>query len=309
MNICVSVIVPIYNVSSYIERCTRALLEQTLQNVEFIFVDDASPDNSIEILERVIADFPQRKSQIKVLHNKKNLGLAATRFVGMDVAQGDFVIHCDSDDWVELNMLEVMYEKAIAENADIVCCEAIKERVDNRSLYSYDYDEETQNNGLLALNFSEIHIAIWNKLIRRSLFTDHKIRNYEGINMAEDSALTVRLRYYSKKTVVIHQPFYHYNRLNQHSMVANVNEKSAKEKIRLAALLEEFFRKNNDYQRFIHVVNFYKFESKQYYIRVKRDLKQWRSIYPECHADILRFKQLTPIGRIKWWFIANMPLM
>lgn len=309
MNICVSVIVPIYNVSSYIERCTRTLLGQTLQNVEFIFVDDASPDNSIEKLERVIADFPQRKPQIKVLHNKKNLGLAATRFVGMDVAQGDFVIHCDSDDWVELNMLEVMYKKAIAEDADIVCCEAIKERIDNRSLYSYDYDEETLNNGLLALNFREIHIAIWNKLIRRSLFTVHEIHNYEGINMAEDSALTVRLRYYSKKTVIIHQPFYHYNRLNQHSMVANANEKSAKEKIRLAALLEEFFRKNNDYQRFIHVINFYKFESKQYYIREKRDLKQWRSIYPECHTDILRFKQLTPIGRIKWWIIANMPLM
>lgn len=220
-----------------------------------------------------------------------------------------YVIHCDSDDWVELNMLEVMYKKAIAEDADIVCCEAVKERIDNRSLYSYDYDEETLNNGLLALNFREIHIAIWNKLIRRSLFTDHEIHNYEGINMAEDSALTVRLRYYSKKTVIIHQPFYHYNRLNQHSMIANANEKSAKEKIRLAALLEEFFRKNNDYQRFIHVINFYKFESKQYYIREKRDLKQWRSIYPECHTDILRFKQLTPIGRIKWWIIANMPLM
>lgn len=309
MNICISVIVPIYNVSPYIERCTRTLLEQTLQNVEFIFVDDASPDNSIEILERVIADFPQRKSQIKVLHNKKNLGLAATRFVGMDVAQGDFVIHCDSDDWVELDMLEAMYEKAIAEDADIVCCEAIKERIDNRSLCSYGYDEETLNNGLLALNFREIHIAIWNKLIRRSLFTDYEIRNYEGINMAEDSALTVRLRYYSKKTVIVHQPFYHYNRLNQHSMVANVNEQSAKEKIRLAALLEDFFRKNNDYPRFIHVVNFYKFESKQYYIRVKRDLRQWHSIYPECHTDIMRFRQLTLIGRIKWWIIANMPLI
>lgn len=305
----VSVIVPVYNVASYIERCVRSLLGQTLQNVEFIFVDDATPDDSIRILKRVMEEFPQRKPQIRILHNQQNLGLAATRFVGMDVAQGDYVIHCDSDDWVELDMLEVMYRKAIAEDADLVCCEAIKERTDGRTLYTYNYDEENLQNGLLALNLGEIHVAIWNKLIRRSLFIEHGIRNFNGINMGEDSALTVRLRYYSNKTVIVHRPFYHYNRLNQQSMVANISEKSVKEKIRLAALLEDFFQRNSNYMDFVHVVNFYKFDSKQYYIRVKKDIRQWRSIYPECHKDIWKFKQLTLMGRIKWWIVANMPIM
>ena len=153
MHISISAIIPIYNVSKYIERCTRTLMEQSFQNVEFIFVNDCTPDNSIEILRNTLRDYPHRHPFVKIINNPKNLGLAATRFVGMSEAKGDYVWHCDSDDWVEKDMLQKMYDKAIIEDADIVCCEATKEYTDHSILCKYDYDKETLENGIVfALN-------------------------------------------------------------------------------------------------------------------------------------------------------------
>ena len=102
----VSVVVPIYKVESFIARCIHSLLEQTLTDVEYIFVDDASPDGSIAVLRRVLADYPERSNHIKVLTHAKNKGLPAARNTGLAVAQGEYIFHCDSDDFVDSTMLE-----------------------------------------------------------------------------------------------------------------------------------------------------------------------------------------------------------
>ena len=305
----VSVIVPIYNVSKFIERCVRSLMEQTYPYIEYIFVDDATPDDSMAILERVLQEYPQKHTQITVLHNTQNRGLAKSRFIGQDKATGEYVMHCDSDDWVEHDMIKTMIETALNNEADMVCCEAVKETSSGKYYYKYEYDEETRENGLLALNLTEIHLAVWNKLIRRNLFLEHDIRYYEEINMGEDSALTVRLRYFSKKTIIVHKPFYHYNRLNQDSLVRQISENGIRQRIRLAKHLEEFFKAMGEEEKYRRVINYYKFDSKQPYMRINHDFKKWRSIYPECHADIFHFKSLTMQGRFKWWICAYMPLL
>lgn len=300
----VSIIIPIYNVAAYIERCARSLFAQTYPDIEFIFVDDASPDNSIEILKKVIADFPARKNQIHVLHNPHNKGLAATRFVGIDAANGDYILNIDSDDWIEPTMVEEMMQAAIKSDADIVCCDIIKECPDHQEILSYDYDEETLENGMLAMNFREQHISLCNKLIRKSLLDDNNIHNYPGINMGEDSALTVRLRYFSRKTVIVHKAFYHYNLSRPDSMVAKISEEKVRERIELAKRIEEFFVGQREEDRFREVINFYKFQSKDWYLRERRDLRKWASIYPECHRDIRHFRTLTRLGRLKWRLAA-----
>ena len=98
----VSVIIPIYKVEKFIERCVCSLMEQTLQEVEYIFVDDATPDKSIEVLERCLTLYPNRKSVI--LHHAQNQGLPAARNTGLQVASGKYIFHCDSDDYVEQDM-------------------------------------------------------------------------------------------------------------------------------------------------------------------------------------------------------------
>ena len=121
----VSVIVPVYGVEKYIERCDRSLFEQTLEDIEFIFVDDCTPDKSIEILKNVLEDYPLRKKQVLIISHEKNMGLPIARQSGLKVASGDYIIHCDSDDWVDTTMYEKMYNKAIEDGSDVVVCDSL----------------------------------------------------------------------------------------------------------------------------------------------------------------------------------------
>ena len=107
----VSVIIAVYGAEKYIEKCARSLFEQTLDDIEYIFVDDCTPDKSMDILISVLSDYPNRNNQINIIHNLTNLGLGSTHTIGMKAATGDYLIHCDPDDWVEHNMYELLYNK------------------------------------------------------------------------------------------------------------------------------------------------------------------------------------------------------
>ena len=105
----VSAIIPVYNVSSFIRKSVKSLMGQTLQDVEFIFVDDSTPDDSIEILEGELKNYPHRTGQVRIIHHQQNKGLPSARNTGLKAATGEYVYHCDSDDWMEPEMLEKMY--------------------------------------------------------------------------------------------------------------------------------------------------------------------------------------------------------
>ena len=120
----VSVCIPVYGVEKYIERCARSLFEQTMTDgIEFIFVNDCTNDRSIEILEQILSEYPQRKNQVKIIHHDTNQGLTGARNTALKYAQGEYIIHCDSDDWVDIKMYENMYNKAIETDADMVYCD------------------------------------------------------------------------------------------------------------------------------------------------------------------------------------------
>lgn len=215
----ISVCIPIYKVEKYIEQCACSLFEQTIkEEIEFIFVDDCTPDKSIEILKEVLAKYPNRKDQVTILHHKKNKGLVAARNTALAVARGDYIIHCDSDDWVDLNMYESMYKKAVETNADMVYCDFMMNYNDGREkkifikeYLSPDMLFEKMSNPI-AFN------SLWNKIFKReiALSTDIKIPEY--ICMSED-LLRVSLMLAKCKSVA-HTPycFYHY-RQNAMSLV------------------------------------------------------------------------------------------
>ena len=113
----VSVIIPIYKVEAFIERCATTLMEQTLREVEYIFVDDATPDSSIQVLEEVVTRYPERKEQVHIVHHGTNKGLPAARNTGLSLATGEYIFHCDSDDYVDQSYLLEM--RQALENADI----------------------------------------------------------------------------------------------------------------------------------------------------------------------------------------------
>lgn len=108
-----SVIIPVYKVERYIERCANSLFGQSMsENIEFIFVDDYSPDNSIPIVHKVLRQYPKRLFQVRFLRNESNRGLAYSRQRGIEAAKGEYIAHCDSDDWVETQMYQALIDKA-----------------------------------------------------------------------------------------------------------------------------------------------------------------------------------------------------
>ena len=119
----VSILVPVYNVSDFIERCLHTLFRQTYPNIQYIFVDDCSPDRSVEIIQDVLKDYPQRKDDVKIIKHEKNRGLAAARNTGLENAEGDFILNIDSDDFIELDMVELMFGKTKEEEDNIVVCD------------------------------------------------------------------------------------------------------------------------------------------------------------------------------------------
>lgn len=116
----VSVLVPIYQTEDFMERCARSVFEQTYKNLEYVFVDDGSTDNSICTLQRVLDDYPERKSHCKIIKHLQNKGLAAARNTAIANCHGDFVCHVDSDDWIEPYAIQSLVNKQYETGADFV---------------------------------------------------------------------------------------------------------------------------------------------------------------------------------------------
>lgn len=129
----VSIIVPIYNVEKYLDRCIQSLLNQTLKDIEIILVDDGSPDNC----PNKCNEYALRDNRIKVIH-KKNAGLGFARNSGLEIAESEYIAFIDSDDYVDLRMFEILLEEIERQNADAIFCGTRKELQDNKFLYSHE---------------------------------------------------------------------------------------------------------------------------------------------------------------------------
>lgn len=204
----VSVIIPVYGVEKYIERCARSLFEQTLDDIEYLFINDCTPDKSMEILKDILKDYPHRNSQVLFHSMKKNSGQAAVRKWGIQHATGEYLIHCDSDDWVDVDMYRSMYEKAIEEDADVVICDYV---MSNGLEYGKDYKGciiEDKNIFIEQLLNRKVTWSLWNKLFKRGVCYDNIV--YPTCNMAEDYALCAQSLLLVQKIAYIPIPYYYY---------------------------------------------------------------------------------------------------
>lgn len=215
----VSILVPIYKVEPYIERCVRSLFEQTYPELEYVFVDDCTPDSSCSILQNTLEEYPHRKSMTKIIHHKINRGLAAARNSALDNATGEFVCVVDSDDWLERDAVDVLVRKQQETDSDIITGNAFihyDDRVENL-IYSPDRDKKRILIQLLKDTWT-MCTFIWGRLYRRSLFEDHHIRCMEGYNYAEDRYQVVRLFFFANKFDFIEDGIYHYEKRNEASI-------------------------------------------------------------------------------------------
>lgn len=196
----VSILVPVYGVEQVIETCAESLFAQTYEQLEYIFVDDCSPDRSIEVLQQVLSRFPHRSRQVSILRHDVNRGLGAARLTALMAATGDFVMHVDSDDWLATDAVELLLNKQQETDADIVDGGYVESYSDGtqRTVTPWHGSKETYLKLLLAQN--TLSHQIWARLIRRSLHLDNHILPMEGVNQAEDYCVIPRIIWFAQRT-------------------------------------------------------------------------------------------------------------
>ena len=200
----VSVIVPVYNVEEYLPKCLDSLINQTLKDIEIIVVNDGSPDNS----QKIIDEYRKKDKRI-ISIVKENGGLGSARNVGLEKAKGEYIVYVDSDDWIELDMLEQMYNQGIDENADIVICgykSVYPTREEIYSISSNIISDTLENKNSKIFNT----VSVWCKIYKRDFLIKTKIKFVEDKVWYEDFAYTVKLLSQTKKISFVNKPFYNY---------------------------------------------------------------------------------------------------
>ncbi len=205
----VSVTVPVYNNSNYLRQCLDSLQAQTLKEIEFILVDDGSTDDS----GRICDEYAKRDSRFRVIH-QKNGGLAVARQTALEVSKGLYFCTCDADDWVELDMYERLYKKAVDTDADIVMCDYWSEYPNGRQVSTVYGKDPSQRLDLFddALN-GKFPPQVWSKMFKREeIFQKYSLFWESGINLGEDYLLTLKILQNDVKVVYVPCQLYHYRR-------------------------------------------------------------------------------------------------
>ncbi len=293
----VSIIVPIYGVERYIERCAVSLFEQTYKDIEYIFVNDATPDKSIEILEGVIARYPQRQNSIKIIHHPHNKGLSAARNTGIDASIGNYILHVDSDDYLASYAIEHLLFKTVETQADILLFDTnvITHNVVKIERVLYHNKEKY----LRCLIQHTAKCAHWNKFYNADFVRQTGIRSDERIRLAEDYAVTPRLVHQAKKIAVLHEPLYFYETTNQASYVHNLTRASIESQYLADKILIEYFTSVQDADKYADVVSVLPQRSMVSLIK-NTDRSSWPDIldvYRGCLSYTVN-KGMTPVNRI-----------
>ncbi len=208
-----SVIVPVYRVADYIEKCAVSLFEQTLHDIEFIFVDDCTPDNSIEILDSVIERYrrciDEKGYSVIIDRMAANCGAAGARKRGIELASGDFLIHCDSDDWTDPSMYEKMYRHAIVNNSDLVLCDIVLSYGEGKpeKIIRKDLEDMSRMSLLKRLLTTDNMNSIISSMARRELYEDIM---FPTGDMGEDKTILIQLVWKAVNATYLSEPLYYY---------------------------------------------------------------------------------------------------
>lgn len=239
MDVMISIIVPIYNVENYIEKCIESLVSQSFENIEIILVNDGSTDNSLDICYK----YSRIYSKIKVF-TQENSGLSPTRNKGIKEAVGKYILFVDSDDWIDSITCEVLFKHATQYNLDAVLFSSVSE-YSNNQIYKPLYDEKDtvfdtqksvrefvfkkmiglENNQLKYPHLIDRYISAWGKLYSTKIIKENSIF-FKSLKEVPSEALLFNMEYfyYCNKASYINKYFYHYRRDNQDSITKKYKE-------------------------------------------------------------------------------------
>lgn len=303
----VSVIIPVYNVEPYIARCVRSLCGQTLQDMEFIFIDDCSPDRSMEVVRQVLEEeFPGRKAQVKTFRMPVNSGQAKVRMQGLALAEGTYVAHCDGDDELaSADAYRLLYEKAVSEQLDIVTFDILQEDETHRKTIVREACE-----GVKDLLTDKVQGSLVCRLFRRDLL--------QGIiapvgNMGEDLFLSIQLTLRARHTGHIDQPLYVYKYRSSSSSKQQGKDAARQRHQALVANVRrmvEWLEGENGFADLAPEIVCFKYAARhciEPYVGDKACFRLWKETFPEIDKKIL-FTPGISLEKKAWFVLIHLRL-
>ena len=243
----ISVIVPVYNVEAYLSKCLDSILCQTFSNIEIICVNDGSTDNSRKILE----EYRKKDSRI-VIVDKKNGGLSSARNAGMKVARGEFYSFIDSDDWIDVTMLEKLYNSMTSLNTDIAICavhqfDETNQRIDDSNpYYTLEYFDSSFDNKAFSYKetkpfIMDVCVMAWNKLYRRSIVDEYNAEFPDGL-IFEDGPFFFTIFFRTQRVSIV-RDFLYYYRVNR---LGSIIQKAGKKFLHIIDVAEIMYSRIKD---------------------------------------------------------------
>lgn len=249
----VSILVPVYGVEQYIERCAVSLFEQTYDNIEYVFVNDATKDNSIRILENVIARYPNRQNAVWIINHPTNKGISAARNTGVANSSGKYLLFVDSDDYIAKEAIEHLTTYAESNHADIVLFDTSVLTSNGTRIESVEYREKVEYISHLLQHTAKC--AHWNKFYNGDFYHHSGIQACEDVRLADDYAVTPRIVHEAQTIAVLHEPLYFYETRNQSSYVHNLTRAAIESLYRADKVLVDWFRHIPDADTYKDVID------------------------------------------------------
>lgn len=317
----ISIIVPVYNTEKYLAKCLDSILNQTLQDIEIIVVNDGSKDQSQSVIDR----YAIKDHRIFSIY-KENGGLSDARNVGLDNSTGEFIAFIDSDDYIESDMLEKMYELTQRHNSEIVLCDLVK--VDENGKEFRDLPQSPQLPEKIVLKndltiFGEMSCFACNKIFKKSLFNNHRFK--KGIHF-EDIELIPKLILDSKIISKINEPFYKY--FERQDSITKTHTNKGLDMFVAVEAVSNYFKKSeysnqlNELKRFQIIQGYYSFLAYVAYVKDKKlkseminKLNEFTILNSIKKSDIINYRRFNvnylvslPLRKKIYYFISILDL-
>lgn len=294
----VSIIVPVYNIEKYIERCIQSLIAQSYPYIEIILVNDGSKDESAQICEKY-----QRIDKRVILYNKENGGLSDARNYGINVSKGNYTIFVDGDDYVSLNYVEKLVKAIFEKNADVAIC-SFKVVGDDGQVLSHAILNETgeviTGKELLSLVLTSSgykYVVAWNKIYKKSLFDN--IRFDKG-KLYEDEFINFRLFFSCNRVAVEREELYYYIQRQGSITVSNMTPKKISMKREFHTNRMEFYKSKNEealYKRSVQMYCNWLVETfRKYYNVMTEEQKKTMKIESRNYSKEIFFSKYSSSG-------------
>lgn len=294
----ISIIVPVYNAEKYLHRCIDSILTQTFSDFELLLIDDGSTDNSGAICD----EYAKTDSRIKVFH-KENGGVSSARNLGLAKAHGEWIAFVDADDKLDSKMYELLFDKAIYTNADIVVCD-----------FYLDYGNtlkvvKSMPDSICKTDFIRFYIVswsvVWNMLTRKKIYEEYNIVFPDKMAYSEDFFVGIKLLYHAGIVAYVDVPLYYYNRVNYSAATKNIGANSYQMILKSEAGIVEFLTEKGVIALYEREMSWRILHTKQDLVFYPKKYNEFLSIYPPSHRFIMSCPLINRKVKFMMWLIVH----